>query len=94
MSIHIYESILRSRSEFLRNSGPHHGHYVAIVKSRESWVVFDDDSVDVIKECDISKYFGDSNNGCAYALFYQAVDTDLAALGLRSAETPPLESIS
>lgn len=75
-------------------SGPHHGHYVAIVKSRESWVVFDDDTVDVIKESDISKYFGDSNSGCAYVLYYQAVDMDLVALGLRAEETPAHGSVS
>ncbi|KAG9032189.1 hypothetical protein FRB95_001816 [Tulasnella sp. JGI-2019a] len=41
--------------------GPHHGHYVTLVKSRgDVWLLFDDDSVEVIKESDIPKYFGDS----------------------------------
>ena len=32
----------------MNESGPHHGHYVAIVRSRDSWVVFDDDTVDTV----------------------------------------------
>ncbi|KAH8119737.1 cysteine proteinase [Phellopilus nigrolimitatus] len=75
-------------------NGPHHGHYVAIVKSKGSWVVFDDDSVDIIKESDIPKYFGDSNSGCAYVLYYQAVDLDLVALGLKSNDPPLTESVA
>ncbi|KAI5119724.1 hypothetical protein M0805_001437 [Coniferiporia weirii] len=74
-------------------NGPHHGHYVAIVKSRGSWVLFDDDSVDTIKESDIPKYFGDSSSGCAYVLYYQAVDLDLAALGLKSEDPPITETV-
>lgn len=70
-------------------SGPNHGHYVAIVKSRGVWVIFDDDAVDTIKEADIPKYFGDSNSGSAYVLYYQAVDLDLGSLGLRSADPEP-----
>ena len=76
----------------MNESGPHHGHYVAIVRSRDSWVVFDDDTVDTIKESEIPKYFGDSNSGCAYVLYYQAVDLDLAALGLKSQDPPTVES--
>ena len=45
--------------------------------------MFDDDSVEAIKESDIPRYFGDSNAGAAYVLYYQAVDLDLSALGLR-----------
>jgi ubiquitin carboxyl-terminal hydrolase 9/13 len=48
-------------------------------------VIFDDDSVDTIKESEIPRYFGDSNCGSAYVLYYQAVDLDLGALGLRTA---------
>ncbi|KAG8847476.1 hypothetical protein FRB96_001617 [Tulasnella sp. 330] len=41
--------------------GPHHGHYVTLVKSRgDIWLLFDDDTVEVMKESDIPKYFGDS----------------------------------
>ena len=35
-----------------------------------------------IPEQEISKYFGDSNAGAAYLLYYQAADIDRAALGL------------
>lgn len=47
-----------------------------------SWLVFDDETVDTIKESDIPKYFGESNAGSAYVLYYQAVDLDLVALDL------------
>lgn len=30
-------------------SGPHHGHYVAIIKSNGQWMLFDDDVVTVSK---------------------------------------------
>lgn len=30
-----------------KTSGPHHGHYVAIVKSNGQWMLFDDDVVTV-----------------------------------------------
>ncbi|KAI0652772.1 hypothetical protein C8Q79DRAFT_875291, partial [Trametes meyenii] len=55
-------------------TGPHHGHYVTIIKARGAWMLFDDDTVSPIKESDIPKYFGDSNSGSAYVLYYQAVD--------------------
>ncbi|TFK56352.1 cysteine proteinase, partial [Heliocybe sulcata] len=55
-------------------NGPHHGHYITIVKSRAKWYVFDDESVDVIKESDIPKYFGENLAGAAYVLYYQATD--------------------
>lgn len=71
------------------HSGPHHGHYVTIIRTPATWLVFDDDTVEPIKESEISKYFGESNSGSAYVLYYQAVDLDLAALGLRST-TPPV----
>ncbi|EED83732.1 predicted protein, partial [Postia placenta Mad-698-R] len=54
-------------------NGPHHGHYVTIIKARGTWLLFDDDSVDTIKESDIPKYYGESTNGSAYVLYYQAV---------------------
>jgi ubiquitin carboxyl-terminal hydrolase 9/13 len=64
-----------------RDSGPHHGHYITIIKAQGSWVVFDDDSVETIKESEIPKYYGEGSSG-AYVLFYQAVDMDREALGL------------
>lgn len=64
------------------DSGPHHGHYVSIIKARGIWYLFDDDTVETVKEADIPKYFGDSNSGSAYVLYYQAVDLDVTSLGL------------
>jgi ubiquitin carboxyl-terminal hydrolase 9/13 len=75
------------------HSGPHHGHYISLIKTLGSWFVFDDDVVDPIKESDIPKYFGDSNAGSAYVLYYQAVDIDLAGLGLRTSEPDPPEQL-
>lgn len=81
--------------------GPHHGHYVSIVKVGTKWAIFDDDAVHYIDQLDISKYFGDApGTGSAYVLFYQAVDLDRQALGLppesaeevRAKMTPWLEA--
>ena len=69
-------------------SGPHHGHYISIVKSAGMWLVFDDDNVYPIPEGDIPKYYGDSHSGSAYVLYYQAVDIDLVSLGLRNPDSP------
>jgi len=55
-----------------------------------TWLVFDDETVDTVKECDIPKYFGDSNSGSAYVLYYQALDIDLSALGLRQPTPEPV----
>ncbi|KAF9991002.1 hypothetical protein BGZ75_007185 [Mortierella antarctica] len=58
-------------------SGPHHGHYVAVVKHQDRWLLFDDETVETIDEADIHKYFGDSAQlGSGYVLFYQARDLD------------------
>ncbi|KAG8219375.1 hypothetical protein J3R82DRAFT_293 [Butyriboletus roseoflavus] len=71
-------------------NGPNHGHYVSIIRTMGTWLIFDDETVDSIKECDIPKYFGDSNSGSAYVLYYQAVDVDLSALGLRPPSPEPV----
>ncbi|KII93283.1 hypothetical protein PLICRDRAFT_35479 [Plicaturopsis crispa FD-325 SS-3] len=71
--------------------GPHHGHYVSIIKTVGSWLVFDDDTVESIKESEIPRYFGDSNSGSAYVLYYQAVDIDLAGLGIHTPIPEPKE---
>ncbi|KAJ7204395.1 hypothetical protein GGX14DRAFT_319323, partial [Mycena pura] len=52
-------------------NGPHHGHYISIIKTMGSWLVFDDDNVYPIAEAEIPKYFGESNSGSAYVLFFQ-----------------------
>ncbi|KAH9035622.1 hypothetical protein EDB85DRAFT_2073355 [Lactarius pseudohatsudake] len=56
-------------------SGPHHGHYVTIVRGPHSWLKFDDDKIEPIKESEIPQFFGDaaSGSGSAYVLYYQAV---------------------
>ncbi|KAF9932880.1 hypothetical protein FBU30_007039 [Linnemannia zychae] len=62
-------------------SGPHHGHYVAVVKHQEKWLLFDDETVETIDESDIHKYFGDSAQlGSGYVLFYQARDLDMSTI--------------
>lgn len=71
-------------------AGPHHGHYIAVVKVGNRWVQFDDDVVTYIDEAEITKYYGDRPGlGSAYVLFYQAVDLDFGGLGLRD---PALEA--
>lgn len=65
-------------------AGPHHGHYIAVVKVGDRWVQFDDDVVTYIDEAEITKYYGDRPGlGSAYVLFYQAVDLDFESLGLQ-----------
>ncbi|KAG0277265.1 hypothetical protein BGZ95_006243, partial [Linnemannia exigua] len=62
-------------------SGPHHGHYVAVVKHLDKWLLFDDETVETIDETDIHKYFGDSAQlGSGYVLFYQARDLDMSTI--------------
>ncbi|KAG8678172.1 hypothetical protein FRC09_020060, partial [Ceratobasidium sp. 395] len=69
-------------------SGPHHGHYITIAKQRGQWLLFDDDIVEGIRESEIPKYFGDSPAGSGYVLFYQAVNIDLQALGVKTPPSP------
>lgn len=67
-------------------SNPNHGHYIAIIRVGDYWLQFDDDSVELITEADITKYYGDSSpsspaNG--YILFYQARDIGVTSLSKR-----------
>ncbi|KAF8531505.1 hypothetical protein JB92DRAFT_2691746 [Gautieria morchelliformis] len=64
--------------------GPHHGHYIAIIKAHGTWLVFDDETVEPIRAGDIPKYFGESPGGAGYVLFYQAEDLDLASVGIEA----------
>ncbi|KAJ8523053.1 hypothetical protein ONZ45_g451 [Pleurotus djamor] len=81
-------------------NGPHHGHYISIVKTLGSWLMFDDVNVSPIAETEIPKYFGDPagasspNSGTAYVLYYQAKDIDLVGLGLKEPDLEPQQSIS
>ncbi|KAJ2003778.1 hypothetical protein GGI04_001456 [Coemansia thaxteri] len=57
--------------------GPFHGHYISIVRSGDKWVLFDDDCVEIIKESELSNYFGDFPNfGSGYVLLYERTDFD------------------
>ncbi|QRW22220.1 ubiquitin carboxyl-terminal hydrolase [Rhizoctonia solani] len=73
-------------------SGPHHGHYITLAKQRGQWFAFDDDVVEPVQESAIPKYFGDSPAGSGYVLFYQAVNTDLQALGVKKSQVPSVPS--
>ncbi|KAI1721390.1 sodium:neurotransmitter symporter family domain-containing protein [Ditylenchus destructor] len=44
-------------------STPNRGHYITLVKSHSSWLLFDDDIVDKIEESSIEDFFGLSDNG-------------------------------
>ncbi|KAG2234960.1 hypothetical protein INT48_005114 [Thamnidium elegans] len=69
-------------------SGPHHGHYVAIIKNNGQWMLFDDDVVTQIQEEDIQKYFSDlPGSGSGYVLFYQAVDLNMDSINIASTLT-------
>ncbi|KAJ2831389.1 hypothetical protein GGI24_001595 [Coemansia furcata] len=70
--------------------GPFHGHYISIVRSGEKWVLFDDDCVEIIKESELSNYFGDFPNfGSGYVLFYERTDFDPTQYDLPRPFSPP-----
>ncbi|KAI3621810.1 hypothetical protein WG66_015992 [Moniliophthora roreri] len=74
-------------------NGPHHGHYISIIKTMGTWLVFDDDTVSTIAESEIPKYYGESNAGSAYVLYYEAADLDPSSLGLRTPVTMSTASV-
>jgi ubiquitin carboxyl-terminal hydrolase 12/46 len=60
-------------------SGPNHGHYISMVKSHNTWLIFDDDNIDLINESDLASCFGSphemtTTTDCGYLLFYQCED--------------------
>lgn len=60
--------------------GPNHGHYIAVIKSRGRWILFDDDLVEVVEENVLHQVFGLSNHtggstNTGYLLFYEASDS-------------------
>ncbi|WVW86994.1 hypothetical protein I302_109050 [Kwoniella bestiolae CBS 10118] len=71
-------------------NGPHHGHYVTLVRSKGRWIMCDDENVEPINDDDLFRYFGDYPSGAGYVLFYQAVDMDLGSLGLKIPEPEPV----
>ncbi|KAJ8479392.1 hypothetical protein OPV22_023119 [Ensete ventricosum] len=59
-------------------TGPNHGHYVSLVKSHNHWLYFDDETVEMIDESSMHKYFGSSqeyssNTEHGYILFYESL---------------------
>mmetsp|Transcript_30857 Transcript_30857/g.28056 ORF Transcript_30857/g.28056 Transcript_30857/m.28056 type:complete len:110 (+) Transcript_30857:147-476(+) len=57
--------------------GLHYGHYVCIIKHKEKWLMFDDDTIEMIDERFLTNYFGTPNHThVAYLLFYQAINED------------------
>ncbi|PNW81539.1 hypothetical protein CHLRE_06g250750v5 [Chlamydomonas reinhardtii] len=58
-------------------SGPHHGHYVSLIKSGSQWMFFDDETVELITESQVQSTFGSTsdygqnNMDHGYILFYE-----------------------
>lgn len=57
-------------------SGPHHGHYVSLIKSHNQWLFFDDDTVETIQEHLVQTTFGSTQEYShhmdhGYILFYE-----------------------
>ncbi|KAI8802786.1 hypothetical protein BJ742DRAFT_532129 [Cladochytrium replicatum] len=62
-------------------SGPHHGHYVSLVKAQDHWVLFDDEHVEAVDESELGRYFGDSTSmGTGYIFLYQVCHERLKTL--------------
>ncbi|CAI4037180.1 hypothetical protein SMKI_02G0460 [Saccharomyces mikatae IFO 1815] len=55
--------------------GPQHGHYVSLCKHQKfGWLLFDDETVEAVKEETVLEFTGESANmATAYVLFYKAV---------------------
>ncbi|KAI9100456.1 hypothetical protein DFS34DRAFT_648371 [Phlyctochytrium arcticum] len=76
--------------------GPHHGHYVTLIKSHDQWLLFDDDDVSPVEESELPKYYGDTNSvGCGYIFFYTAADFNAGDLvrSMKPTTTSPDNSI-
>ncbi|ODV96427.1 hypothetical protein PACTADRAFT_49778 [Pachysolen tannophilus NRRL Y-2460] len=56
--------------------GPHHGHYISLIKTSDyGWLLFDDEAVELIDEDFVFRFFGDGPGlATAYVLFYQEID--------------------
>lgn len=57
--------------------GPMHGHYISLCKLKPKiWILFDDETVEIVDESFVMKFFGDGPGlASAYILFYQKCDT-------------------
>uniref|UniRef100_A0A7S3WH44 ubiquitinyl hydrolase 1 n=1 Tax=Emiliania huxleyi TaxID=2903 RepID=A0A7S3WH44_EMIHU len=65
-------------------AGPSHGHYICLVRSHKHWLLFDDDTVDLVEEGSLQSCFGSAlesagSTETGYILFYQADDAWSAA---------------
>lgn len=40
------------------------GHYVSLIKSKNTWLYFDDDTVDIINEATVAATFGSTQASC------------------------------
>lgn len=71
--------------------GPHHGHYVAIIKTEnKGWLLFDDELVEPVSRTYVRNFFGDrSSQACAYVLFYQETTVEAVQKELEKEETQP-----
>jgi ubiquitin C-terminal hydrolase len=54
------------------------GHYVSLIKSKNQWLFFDDDTVDIIEESMVAATFGatqeyQNHMDHGYILFYEKV---------------------
>ncbi|KAF0689565.1 Aste57867_18984 [Aphanomyces stellatus] len=61
-------------------NGMDHGHYVCLIRCQEHWILFDDESVQVVQEDILDHCFGyekdtaPSNTATGYLLFYKLID--------------------
>ncbi|EEB05532.1 ubiquitin carboxy terminal hydrolase Ubp9 [Schizosaccharomyces japonicus yFS275] len=76
--------------------GPHHGHYVAIVRTTScGWVLFDDETVTPVDDSFIRKFFGDQpGEATAYVLFYTAKEEETPSSDDGSMSATPTTSNS
>lgn len=58
--------------------GPYHGHYISLVKTElHGWILFDDESVEMVDENFVFKFFGDGAGiATAYLVFYKEVKNE------------------
>ncbi|KAJ4794148.1 Ubiquitin carboxyl-terminal hydrolase 3-like protein [Rhynchospora pubera] len=59
-------------------SGPNHGHYISLIKSHSNWLFFDDETVDMVDESNLTNVFGSvqeypGNTDHGYILFYECI---------------------
>ena len=64
-------------------AGPSHGHYICLVRSHKHWLLFDDDTVDLVEEGSLQSCFGSAlesagSTETGYILFYQARPLEIA----------------